>query len=162
MPWSPIIYDVSEKWVGGGRTEWFNFDETYKPEWLRLFSSRDRVLTEGQLNAFLKARKILHFWNYIYKISRKPYNKSNMGYVKRISWIFVVRFQKSGYFEIMDTSASELWQTMSQHNRFIENSQKIYGTGYIIGRSKTQHDASKTYLCDWERLKGIIFPLWSQ
>ena len=29
-----------------------------------------------------------------------------MGYVKRISWIFVVRFQKSGYCEIMDTSAS--------------------------------------------------------
>ena len=75
MPWSPIIYDVSEKWVGGGRTEWFNFDETYKPEWLRLFSSRDRVLAEGQLNAFLKLEKYCTF-EIMYKISRKPYNKS--------------------------------------------------------------------------------------
>ena len=30
-----------------------------------------------------------------------------MGYVKIISWILVVRIQKSGYCEIMDTSASE-------------------------------------------------------
>ena len=55
------FFHVSDKWVAGGRTEWFNFDYTYKPERLRLFTSRDRVLTEGKLNAFLEARKILHF-----------------------------------------------------------------------------------------------------
>ena len=55
------FFHVSDKWVAGGRTEWFNFDYTYKPERLRLFTSRDRVLTEGQLNAFPEARKILHF-----------------------------------------------------------------------------------------------------